>query len=388
MTRTTLKNKTGNLLLLLAAVLVALLAMEAILRLSGANRMTARFMCFDAVLGKVYCPDAEGPFSRGEYTHHLKTSTDGMVDRTYPAEKPAGTIRIAMLGDSFTASEYLPARDKFEGLLENSLSQAAGRPVEILNFGISASETWDQLQIFHLRAIRYTPDITLLVFFWGNDIRDNIGKLESGGPNPLEDDYDAPLGARFRELRKNFNKMLWNHSLLYQLSHEGFGKLERAIKNLFVPDYIRDIERVIQVGDQNKAPMDGEQPGNGPRLDTPHNDDDLFFPDSAGWDITRKLIVKLKTEVEAAGSRLLVLHFPSVGLVRSGIPLPHGEFDAFLDRNDIPHISLFPDYQGMTPEELQRHFIPVDGHWTPYGHRFVAERLQDLLLATIEDSEP
>ena len=92
------------------------------------------------------------------------------------------------MGDSFTASEYLPTEEKFEGILERDLSRETGRPVELLNFGISAIETWNQLQIFHLRAVKYQPDITFLLFFWGNDIRDNIGQLGSGSPNPLLDE--------------------------------------------------------------------------------------------------------------------------------------------------------------------------------------------------------
>jgi hypothetical protein len=101
-----------------------------------------------------------------------------------------------------------------------------------------------------------------------------------------------------------------------------------------------------------------------PTVDTDSNDDDLFFWGSAGWEITRKLIQKLKAESEASGGRLLLLHFPSEGLVRSGITLPNKEFDAFLNQNGIPHVSLFPDYYALESEELHQHFIPNDGHWT------------------------
>ena len=156
----------SNWLLLILSVSLTLLVAEAAIRLSGAVEMKPRFQCFDAVVGKVYCDSTEGPFSRAEYTNYLVINSDGMVDREYPVAKAEGTIRIALLGDSFTASEYLPAEQKFEGLLERELSDQLGRPVEVLNFGISAIETWNQLQIFHLKAVKYRPDITFLVFFW------------------------------------------------------------------------------------------------------------------------------------------------------------------------------------------------------------------------------
>ena len=119
--------------------------------------------------------------------------------------------------------------------------------------------------------------------------------------------------------------------------------------------------------------------------DTDLDDDDLFFWDSAGWEVTRKLIIKLKSEVEEAGSQLVLLHFPSEGLVRSKISLPHEDFDAFLEQNEIPYVSLFPDYNGFEHRELRKHFIPHDGHWTRYGHRYVAQCTQEILFNVLSE---
>ena len=372
-------NKKGNWLLLIVSVLLTLLMMEVVLRFSGLAKMSPRFKCFDAVIGKVYCASTEGTFTRTTYSNHLVINSNGMVDREYPVTKPAGTLRVALLGDSFTASEYLPTKNKFEGLLERDLSKQLGKPVEILNFGISAIETWNQLQIFHLRAAKYQPDITFLVFFWGNDIRDNIRQLRANSPNPLLDEYDAPPARRLKEMRKYFNKALWNSSLLYQVAHDGYGNLERSVKRWLEPDYPNQIDRVI-AGEDNGTSLNDLQSNVHSMVDTDFDDDDLFFWDSASWDITRKLIIKLKAEAEAAGSRLVLLHFPSEGLVRSSISLPHENFDAFLEQNEIPYVSLFQDYNAFEHEELRKHFMPGDGHWTRYGHRYVARRTQDILL--------
>ena len=366
-------------MLLILAVSLTLLAAEAAIRLSGAVEMKPRFQCFDAVVGKVYCDSTEGPFSRAEYTNYLVINSDGMVDREYPVAKAEGTIRIALLGDSFTASEYLPAGQKFEGLLERELSDQLGKPVEVLNFGISAIETWNQLQIFHLKAVKYRPDITFLVFFWGNDIRDNIRQLRAGSPNPLRDEYEAPLKRRLMASRKNFNRALWNHSMLYQLARGGYGRFEQSVEDLFKPEYLDEINRVI-AGEHAGGHGTDSQSGDLVMADTEFNDDDMFFWDSDGWDITRRLILRLRQETEAAGSRLVVLHFPSEGLVRSHIPLPHEAFDGFLETNGIPHVSLFQDYRDFPDDEMHRHFIRGDGHWTPYGHRYVAGRTRDMLI--------
>jgi hypothetical protein len=369
----------GNWLLLIISVLLTLLVAEIALRLSGAADMKVRFQCFDAIIGKVYCDSTAGYFSRATYSNYLVINSDGMVDRQYPVVKPEGTLRIAMLGDSFTAAEYLPVEQKFEGLLEHELSKNLGQPVEILNFGISATETWNQLQVFHLNAAKYQPDVTFLVFFWGNDIRDNIGQLRANSPNPLLDEYDPPLSWRLKQMRKNINKSLWDNSLLYQVTHDGYGNLEQRIESWFRSDYLDQIARVI-AADDNGDIMDDTAFGVHNMVDTEYNDDDLFFWDSAGWEITRRLILKLKTEANAAGSRFVILHFPSEGLVLGKTALPHDNFDKFLDANEIPYVSLFRDYESFEYEELRRHFIQGDGHWTPYGHRYVARRTQDMLL--------
>ena len=96
-------EKTRNVALPGVSVLVAFLLAEGALRLSGMAAMTARFMCFDALMGKVYCESAEGTFSRCSYTRHLVINSDGMVDREHPLAAPWDTLRVALLGDSFTA---------------------------------------------------------------------------------------------------------------------------------------------------------------------------------------------------------------------------------------------------------------------------------------------
>jgi hypothetical protein len=372
----------NNWLLVIITVLVTLFAMEGVLRISGIAKMTARFTCYDPVIGKVYCPQATGTFTKSMYSHLLVINSDGMVDQEYPVAKPKDTLRVALLGDSFTSSEYLPTEYKFEGLLERKLTRLLGKQVELLNFGISGSETWTQLQIFHLKAVKYQPDVTLLALYWGNDIADNVRHLQDNDPNPLQGEYTAPLARRLIEIRKNFNKALWNRSLLYQVVHDGYGHLEQTVKRRFRPGYLRKIDQ-LTMSDSNGATQRVLSLNDVPRLDTADDDDDLFFWNSAGWNITRKLILKLKAEVEAAGGHLVVMHFPSEGLVRSGIPIPYEQFDEFLDKNDIPHVSLFQDYYSMDSAELRKHFIQNDGHWTRYGHSYVAQKIQSMLFHTL-----
>jgi hypothetical protein len=113
--------------LLVITVLVTLLLMECVLRIFGIPKKNARFVCFHPVMGKVYCASTEGTYTKAGCRRHLVVNTDGMVDREYSVNRSGGTLRVALLGNSFAASEYLSTEDKFEGLLERDLSPTVSR---------------------------------------------------------------------------------------------------------------------------------------------------------------------------------------------------------------------------------------------------------------------
>jgi hypothetical protein len=153
-------------------------------------------------------------------------------------------------------------------------------------------------------------------------IGDNIRHVHANDPNPILEQYDAPLVGRLKETRTRFNKALWNNSLLYQMVHDGYGHVEQTVKHWFRPHYLQQIDQLTMSDFRGITPT-SFSPKAIPAKDTDNDDDDLFFRDSAGWKITRTLIVKLKAEVEDAGGRLVLIHFPSEGLVLSGLPVPH-----------------------------------------------------------------
>jgi hypothetical protein len=79
-----------------------------------------------------------------------RTNAEGMRDRSYSVEKPAGTFRIALVGDSIAAGWGVDAGERFESILEtswNARSRSAGGPaVEILNCAVpghAPGQRWD-----------------------------------------------------------------------------------------------------------------------------------------------------------------------------------------------------------------------------------------------------
>ncbi len=79
-----------------------------------------------------------------------RTNAQGMRDRSYLPAKPAGTFRIALVGDSIGAGWGVDVEERFESILEetwNARSQSANGPtVEILNCAVpghAPGQRWD-----------------------------------------------------------------------------------------------------------------------------------------------------------------------------------------------------------------------------------------------------
>ena len=343
--------------MILASLVLCLLVLEAGLRLAGVPLKEARVLCFDAILGNVFCPGIEALLdNQYESTIPVRINSTGMVDREYPYDKPANTIRIALLGDSVAASLYLAPELKFKALWEKQLSTQLGRPVEVLNFAVDGTGTWEQLQLFHLRARAFQPDYVVLAFFWGNDVWNNDAARGKGGPDPLKDQYPAPdWKQKVRVLHRNANRWLWNHTLAYQFLRTLVERTEAILS------YKRSLERA----QAQQAAAD--------RMASDPVQDPAFAWDSDAWELTRTLILKLNAESRSAGARLAVTGIPSLAQMSSGKPLPYGALDDFLARQGIKAIEVLPSMERLSRQQLEALYIRDRIHLNAEGHRLFAE---------------
>ncbi len=358
-----------------------------------------RALCFHPIMERDYCPEVTGAIKHNTV---LEINRDGMIDRNYPVKRVPETIRVAVLGDSFTAGEEVAMGKRFHEIWEERLPEKLGRPMEFLNFGVRGYGTWEQLQMFHLKAAKYKPDWVVVNFFWGNDIDDNIKQLEAGAPNPLEEQYPVDtLWSRLLITRKNFNKWLWNHSALYQWVRTKYNLLEVKIKIWLRTGHQDQRERIKKAqkhtaetptdkpGPVNKEPTGSKNAGNAPpahkiKLDVNQSTayDDLFFWESEGWEVTRKLMLKLKAEVEAGGGRLAVIQFPQNDQVHDYPATPNKEWQLFLETNGIRQLDTLPLYTRLNEEQLTATTLVrehKDHHFSEEGHVIYANFTQEFL---------
>ena len=108
------------------------------------------------------------------YGYKLRYNSLGFRDRDYLIPKSVNKYRIVVLGDSFTWGLGVDENDTIPKLLESDLQEFSSN-IEVINCGIEGTNTVQQLNIFKQRAIKYDPDLVLLIYYL-NDI-DFIPKL-------------------------------------------------------------------------------------------------------------------------------------------------------------------------------------------------------------------
>jgi lysophospholipase L1-like esterase len=226
-------SRRARLLALLISTLFALLVAEAALRIVGVSY--PNFYEPDPRRGWALRPGASGWWTKEGHAW-VQINGAGMRDEEHPTAKPAGEVRVALLGDSCTESLQVPLEQTFGKLLEKELAAqcpaVAGKRVETLNFGVSGYGTAQELLTLQDDVWKYDPDLVLLAFYTGNDVRNNWRPLEQDDSRPyyvpqtdgslaLDDAFLATSGYRMRRtFPARFLYAVFNHVRLLQLAKQ------------------------------------------------------------------------------------------------------------------------------------------------------------------------
>ncbi|HVG35982.1 MAG TPA: SGNH/GDSL hydrolase family protein [Pyrinomonadaceae bacterium] len=162
-----------KLLLVLAGLAVGLLVVEIGLRIVGYSFPI--FYTTDLDRGIALRAGAEGWYRR-EGKNYVRINSDGLRDVEHTKAKPANTLRIAVIGDSYAEAFQVPLENAFWAVMERRLEQCgklAGKQIEVINFGVSGYGTAQELITLRRKVWDYSPDIVLLAVCTGNDITDN-----------------------------------------------------------------------------------------------------------------------------------------------------------------------------------------------------------------------
>lgn len=369
------------------STLLALGLGEIGLRLSGL-RLSSSFYELDFVTGWKLRPGASG-WQTGEGEALIEINAEGMRDKARARAKPQGTLRVALLGDSFVESMQVPLEKTFGSLMEPKVAQCAGRPAEVLNFGVTGYGTAQELLTYRHRARAFDPDVVALVVFAGNDLFNNVREM-----NPT----NADAAPYFRLGREG--------GLEFVEPFAGDGKPGAA--SLWMRARFRDLHgslRLVQLGTeayynwQRRRGRAADQQ----RITSVYGKDWMewlaYVPPRGeamreSWMVTQKLLVQFRDEVQKDGRKfLLVLANNAVQVLPEDVDRRRFAEQYSLESLDfadlrLRQVALSNGIRVLWLAEWLREVAQRErvylhgfgaakgsGHWNEEGHKAVAERM-------------
>jgi hypothetical protein len=179
------KRFSSALALVIFGIALALAMLDIGIRI--ANWRFPYFYCYDADRGWGLLPGAQGRYTR-EGGSWLRINQDGFRGPDYPRAKPAATVRVAVLGDSYVEAMQVAEDETFTAVVGRKLADCPalkGRKVEALNFAVDGYGTAQELITLREKVWAYQPDVVVLAIFLGNDIRNNSVVLEGDRCRPF-----------------------------------------------------------------------------------------------------------------------------------------------------------------------------------------------------------
>jgi len=365
-----------RLLIALGALLVALLAAEAALRLlapqplSGFRRMP--WFVPDEELGFVLAPGST--WHVGSIDMTVRINDHGMRDEEPVLPKPDDVYRVLGLGDSVAFGAVAPQHN-YQELAVAALGTVDGRRTELVNAGIPGHGTVQALGWLRRHVEPFEPDAVLLSFTVGNDVSDNAhwrshrvvdGHLATRPDQPdglVEGPYEDGWSALDSHLVR-----LWRARAGRRAAGERLERM-RATFDAQVPDALQWITRFYVT-----PPLEAF---------------------ATGWEVTERALEEMRDLCRARGIPLLVVLVPHATQVDETLRArilaadpgraryrvdpdePQRRLLALGERLGVPMLDLLPVFAAHADEDL---FLPMDHtHPNVRGNALMAEALTPFL---------
>lgn len=379
------------------------LMVEITLRLAGYSY--PEFYQPDQSRGYALRPNTQGWY-RKEGDAFVRINSAGLRDREHANTKPAGTIRIAVIGDSYPEAFPVPAEAAFWSVMEKKLPECdafAGKQIEVLNFGVSGYGTAQELITLREQVWQYAPDIVMLTVTTNNDISDNLRALKKTDEVPyfiyregqlaLDDSFRQTRAFRLRQSWPNqLGRWIKDRSRLLQAINQG----HHGFKIWLASRRARNTP-ATQAGPEAEAK-------NAAAAAEELGIDNLVYREPSepvwneAWAVTEGLVRQMRDQVTTRGARFVVVTLSNgiqvypdenvrqIFLKRVGASdlfYPDNRLKSFCDHEKIPVVVLAPqlrDYADQNKVFLHGFGAnPGNGHWNQLGHRVAAELITQKL---------
>lgn len=365
------------------ATLVAVVLFELLLRGLGYSMPT--WYQPDRQFGWILRPGISAWFTT-EGRAHIAVNSSGWRDGEHALDKPPGVYRIAVLGDSYAEAMQVAAEETFWAQLPHKLAGcgfAPGHRFEVLNFGVSGYGTAQEYLVLEKEALRYRPDLVLLAFTNGNDVRNNSRELDDEKMRPffvLAADNTLTLDDSFTRSPEFVSRSSPTRAALRQATD-----LSRVVQ---LANAVR-VGPLVRRANATAASAAGVEQGLEAVVLKPPQDPRW----QEAWQISELLLQKTAELATASGARFLLTTVPYAIQVhpdpairaeverKLGVPdllFPDRRIADFARHHGIAAVPLAPALQPLA-EARQAYFhgFPDSGlgrgHWNTDGHRAAAE---------------
>lgn len=387
--RSAIGNSVGSAVLVIGACGVTLLLLEAVFRLSyepvsaqlnDFRLIRSSFFQRDEQLGWVPRPQITGEHPYNGTLVPFHTNSRGLRDREYPIRKAHGTTRIVALGDSYTWGYRVRDEEVYPEVLESLLEN-----VEVINLGVTAYATEQELLYLKREGLQYHPDIVLLAFCL-NDFDEADGKVLRRGlgtpteSNPvLEKKTEPGPSGSFLKVKQWINE----RSALYGWIRDRINTNRRLVKFL------------VKIG--LKGPLAGIEGLDVSLLPALKPAPEFLSP---LIELAKSHLLELRDVLAAEGIRFIVVLVPSpqsVDVELFGQSIAFTRFESQDFDLDQPYL-LMEDFARSNHIELinplesfrRSHRSPAslylvrDMHFSPKGHQVFAREIARYLREPIE----
>ncbi|GIW43742.1 MAG: hypothetical protein KatS3mg077_1024 [Candidatus Binatia bacterium] len=348
-----------------------------------------RFWEADPDTGVRLIPNKRGWWTQEEreFVVPVAINARGLRDVQREYTKPSGHVRILVVGDSFVEAMHVRLEEMFTRRLEHLLDGVgASRRVEVISAGVSGWGTASELLWLGKEGRKYQPDIVLLHFYPGNDIKNNSPILEDTLP-PVYSDSGDLLYVRSNKSERHVSggPLKWSKAYVWIR--------QRMIMQR--PSWAEALERmgVIRLPQPRTPRMTDGFP-----LDFGVYAVPVDEPWRDAWSRTERLLVAMQNEASAMGARFGIVvaagreqvypssweqilnTYPAARQRTFDLEQPERWVEEWCAHHGVPCLRLTPVFRAAAVEGPPLHFWH-DGHWTKDGHRVAAEEIRKFLLA-------
>jgi lysophospholipase L1-like esterase len=364
----------------------------------------------DSAAGYVMRPNVCVRLRTDEYDEVLRTNSRGLVGPDVSPAKAPGEFRIDVLGDSCAVGGQVPYGQTFPSVLERDLQARGYTDVRVVNAGVGGYSTFNEAGLPRENLDWLQPDLVIVAAFVGNDLAENVLATAFGYSVDPSHPKELTLGSGASELVQQsigwFARDGPTGPSTEGASPDATTRVKTAARAAW--DAARTDSLLLDAmfatpPDPSISTAPGARPPSKDQRklnmtsfewtilrDIPH----AYWLDRA-WPLFGEYLTDVRTTGDSVHAPVLVMVIPQIAQV---VPTKRGRTVAEFGENRVdwerpqreliaqatgaglPVPDLLPELQALPRQDAV--YLPVDQHFTAFGHRLSAELLANTILSS------